>query len=129
AATLVLRASEHETAVGLLGSLPSADAKWCAQLGRANQVALDCTAHWLQARSMAEPAPEGCHVRIVLDELQPGDLLIVGNSLPIRLLDTVCTRLPAGVQVLSQRGANGIDGLVSLAVGAASAHPRGRAVL
>ncbi|MCG8456430.1 MAG: thiamine pyrophosphate-dependent enzyme, partial [Holophagales bacterium] len=51
-------------------------------------------------------------------------LLAVGNSLPIRLLDVYGTTPAPGVTVLSQRGASGIDGLVSGAAGAAVASGR-----
>ena len=47
--------------------------------------------------------------------------LVVGNSLAVRDLDWFCPALPSGVGVLSQRGASGIDGLISAAAGVASA--------
>ncbi|KKY89988.1 2-succinyl-5-enolpyruvyl-6-hydroxy-3-cyclohexene-1-carboxylate synthase [Enterobacter cloacae] len=42
--------------------------------------------------------------------------LFVGNSLVVRLID-VFSRLPAGYPVYSNRGASGIDGLISTAAG------------
>lgn len=128
-ARLVLRANEYETAARLTSALPPADPRWLTRLKQANQVAQTCIRDWLGAQSALDPPPEACHVQTLLRELLPGDLLVVGNSLPIRLLDTVCEQLPADVRVLSQRGANGIDGLVSLAVGAACSQSTGRAVL
>jgi 2-succinyl-5-enolpyruvyl-6-hydroxy-3-cyclohexene-1-carboxylate synthase len=51
-----------------------------------------------------------------------GELLVIGNSLPVRLLDGYCPGAPGrDLAVLSQRGASGIDGLVSGAAGAADA--------
>ena len=56
-------------------------------------------------------------------------LLMVGNSLPIRALDSWVPVLPEGVTVLSQRGASGIDGLISGGLGAALATGRPTAVV
>lgn len=52
-----------------------------------------------------------------LPELLPENgQLFLGNSLIVRLIDAL-TRLPAGYPVFSNRGASGIDGLVSTAAG------------
>ncbi len=53
--------------------------------------------------------------------LPQGSLLALGNSLPIRDFGSFVARTHAQVAVLSQRGANGIDGLISGAAGAAEA--------
>ena len=59
-------------------------------------------------------------VRSVLDHLPDPCLLMLGNSLPIREVDAYVPSGQRRVRVLSQRGANGIDGLISGAAGAAS---------
>lgn len=67
---------------------------------------------------------EGAAVRAVVDSLPGGAVLALGNSLPIREVDLF---VPAGERALTvwfQRGANGIDGLISGAAGAAAATAR-----
>jgi 2-succinyl-5-enolpyruvyl-6-hydroxy-3-cyclohexene-1-carboxylate synthase len=66
---------------------------------------------------LLEPAA----VRAVLQNLPDGALLAVGNSLVIREVDWVGRRGIAETTVWVQRGANGIDGLIAGASGAAHA--------
>jgi len=66
--------------------------------------------------SLSEPRA----VRSVLEELPDPCTLVLGNSLPIREVDAYVPCSARRVRVLSQRGANGIDGLISGAAGAAS---------
>ncbi|WP_010678522.1 2-succinyl-5-enolpyruvyl-6-hydroxy-3-cyclohexene-1-carboxylic-acid synthase [Bacillus timonensis] len=56
-----------------------------------------------------------------LQEILPvGSSLFVGNSMPIRDLDTFFMNNEKSIHVLGNRGANGIDGLVSTAMGISS---------
>jgi 2-succinyl-5-enolpyruvyl-6-hydroxy-3-cyclohexene-1-carboxylate synthase len=79
---------------------------------------------WLAVeRELARPSTllsEACAVRAVLDHLPASCQLVLGNSLPIREVDAYVPSAPRALRVLSQRGANGIDGLISGAAGAAS---------
>lgn len=53
-------------------------------------------------------------------QLSDGDLVVLGNSLPIRVAETFL-EARSHYRCLSQRGANGIDGLIAGALGAATA--------
>ena len=87
---------------------------------------------WLEAnhqawravdRELARPSAllsEARAVRSVLENLPDPCQLVLGNSLPIREVDAYVPGTVRQLRVLSQRGANGIDGLISGAAGAAS---------
>jgi len=89
-------------------------------------------AHWADANRAAwqavdrelgrssEHLSEAVAVRTVLDQLPDPCTLMLGNSLPIREVDAYVPCSARRIRVLSQRGANGIDGLISGAAGAAS---------
>lgn len=49
-----------------------------------------------------------------------GSILVIGNSTPVRDLDAFCPASAKALQVIHQRGASGIDGLLSGAAGARS---------
>jgi 2-succinyl-5-enolpyruvyl-6-hydroxy-3-cyclohexene-1-carboxylate synthase len=85
------------------------------------------TAHQLCARRVSEALAErttelseGAVVQAVVESLPDDSVLALGNSLPIRDVDAYVTR-GRRFRVVSQRGANGIDGLVSGALGSALA--------
>jgi len=77
-----------------------------------------CTA--LVTAAASEPRTEAEAVKRAIAALPDGATLVLGNSLPIRDVDAYVTRA-AALRVISQRGANGIDGLISGAIGSAVA--------
>lgn len=128
-ATAIVHGPLDETIRAVTRSLaqcgePSGDAvadrdAWRAELADLNE----------RARAVVDTAlegafSEGAAVRAVVDHLPPGDVLAVGNSLPIREVDTFVPAGPRDLTVWFQRGANGIDGLISGAAGAAAASGR-----
>jgi 2-succinyl-5-enolpyruvyl-6-hydroxy-3-cyclohexene-1-carboxylate synthase len=88
-------------------------ARWQA-LNRAAWAAVETTL------AASDGLHEGAAVRAAVDALPPGSLLVLGNSLPVREVDQYVPAAPRGISVACQRGANGIDGVVSGAAGAAS---------
>jgi 2-succinyl-5-enolpyruvyl-6-hydroxy-3-cyclohexene-1-carboxylate synthase len=95
------------------------------------------TSEWLDAWLMADaaaqrrveqalqahPTPTGLHAAAALwAAAGPDDLLFVASSRSIRDLDAVAAVRPDAPRVIANRGVNGIDGLVSTAIGAALAH-------
>lgn len=92
------------------------------------------TERWVQAEARAwsavevaiasDPAGELGFAAAAVEALPEGALLVLGNSLPIRDVELAARPGGPAVGVLCQRGANGIDGLVSGAAGAASASGR-----
>ena len=105
------------------GPIPRSD--WQAQVARWESEAWASADSLIDANHLDEA---GC-ARALLQALPDGALLGVGNSLPIRMLDTWCRGKMADVAVWSQRGANGIDGVVSGMAGAARAWKQPAALL
>jgi 2-succinyl-5-enolpyruvyl-6-hydroxy-3-cyclohexene-1-carboxylate synthase len=119
AATFV-HADAAETASALAGRMPGVPTPgdWTRDWLAADVTAEDALAGWLAG--LTEPF-EGAPFRALADLLPAGSILWAGNSMPVRDMDAwLPSRAPA-LRVLSNRGANGIDGVVSTALGSAAA--------
>jgi 2-succinyl-5-enolpyruvyl-6-hydroxy-3-cyclohexene-1-carboxylate synthase len=114
-------------------SLPVDVASACRQLAAAGPVAAPepWRAEWVAAERLAREAIDGVlgrHAEAtepaaavdLLAALPAGASLVVSSSMPVRDLEWFAPPRP-GVRVLANRGANGIDGVVSTAVGVALA--------
>ncbi|MEM7677241.1 MAG: 2-succinyl-5-enolpyruvyl-6-hydroxy-3-cyclohexene-1-carboxylic-acid synthase [Myxococcota bacterium] len=75
---------------------------------------------WSAVQRASAGDSEGQLTRAVRASAPEGSVLMLGNSLTVRHFDTFCPSGGSPLTVLSQRGANGIDGLIAGAVGAAS---------
>jgi 2-succinyl-5-enolpyruvyl-6-hydroxy-3-cyclohexene-1-carboxylate synthase len=75
-------------------------------------------------RALTGQFSEGAAVRAIVEAVPDHGVLALGNSLPIREAEAFAPAAARGLTVWAQRGANGIDGLVSGAAGAAAASAR-----
>ena len=66
--------------------------------------------------------------RTCLETLKSNDQFIIGNSMPIRDVDMFCQSTITSINTYSNRGASGIDGIVSTALGI-SMHSNNNALL
>lgn len=105
----------------LAGSARAAEPKWSEAWRRADDAARSA----LDAVSRAEEGLFEGRVFTELRDLLPVDAtLVAGNSMPVRDLDNFFGRREAPLEIVANRGANGIDGVVSSACGgAASGRP------
>jgi 2-succinyl-5-enolpyruvyl-6-hydroxy-3-cyclohexene-1-carboxylate synthase len=106
------------------GSLSPADPDWLAQWRSADERAAEAIHGVLAENGLSEPL-----VAAELGVLLPEDaMLFVASSMPVRDIETFWPAREDPPRVLCNRGANGIDGIVSSAFGAAAAD-RGPVVL
>jgi 2-succinyl-5-enolpyruvyl-6-hydroxy-3-cyclohexene-1-carboxylate synthase len=117
----VIAADPEETATALAEALEgSADPlpSWREELTSAEHEAREVLS---RHRTRCESIEEGALFPPLLEALPEGGVLYVGNSMPIRDLDAFVPSFPRRVRILANRGANGIDGVVSSALGASAA--------
>jgi 2-succinyl-5-enolpyruvyl-6-hydroxy-3-cyclohexene-1-carboxylate synthase len=106
------------TLAEMLSDTPLADADWAARWRRVNAHTREILAAELESDDeMSEP-------RLFAElaaALPAGATLWVSSSMPVRDLDSFAARRDERIRVLANRGGNGIDGVVSSALGAAAA--------
>lgn len=87
---------------------------------------------WLEAFQLADEAAgvalatsepealEALSVRAAMGAMPRGGAVFLSNSMPIRFADSLCDVAAPNLRVLVNRGANGIDGITSTALGIAA---------
>jgi 2-succinyl-5-enolpyruvyl-6-hydroxy-3-cyclohexene-1-carboxylate synthase len=91
------------------------DPEWTSRWSAMNQIVKD------QWTNLSATLTEGHVVTVSSKVMENEHILFVGNSMPIRDVDTFFIGTQKDIRIMGNRGANGIDGIVSTAVGA-SAH-------
>jgi 2-succinyl-5-enolpyruvyl-6-hydroxy-3-cyclohexene-1-carboxylate synthase len=93
-------------------SATSASSEWLTAFRSANERAWSSVDNVL-ARDAGTPWSEGVIVQTVVAALPRASHLILGNSLPVRMIDLYCRHQLASLAVASQRGVSGIDGYLA----------------
>lgn len=112
-ATDLLRADPSQTATAIAEQTDRSRTEW-----------LD---RWIAAENAVEsvssepPYFEGAILKTVVAAAPTNATLFVSNSMPVRDVDRFGAPRPEPLQVLGNRGASGIDGITSTALGAGSA--------
>lgn len=112
---------EIADACSRLCSLVAADPSWRAD----DEARRAWRGQWAEAESVARGAiapllaGEPAVASAVLEAIPQGSVLVVSSSMPVRDLEWYGPHRE-GVRVVANRGANGIDGVVSTAVGVAA---------
>jgi len=118
------------------GAAPTCDALAAAVEMRSPVVDAEWLSSWRAADALVPPAlagaPDGCEPRAytaAAGALPPDALVWLASSMPIRDVESFWPAGPESVRFLSNRGANGIDGTIASAAGAARATGRPALVL
>ncbi|WP_096270994.1 2-succinyl-5-enolpyruvyl-6-hydroxy-3-cyclohexene-1-carboxylic-acid synthase [Paucisalibacillus globulus] len=91
------------------------ESEWLALWKKLNAIA---KTHLVKASD--EILTEGETVKQLMEVIPNNSSLYVGNSMAIRDVDTFLLTGPKNLRLLANRGANGIDGMVSSGIGAAA---------
>ncbi|MFT4040256.1 MAG: 2-succinyl-5-enolpyruvyl-6-hydroxy-3-cyclohexene-1-carboxylic-acid synthase, partial [Thermomicrobiales bacterium] len=110
-------ATLDETADSLFAGGPVDNASWIAAWQRAE----DTTRNAIADQLVTSTVLSEIRVAAELPALLPrGSTLVAGNSMPVRDLDTYARGGDLGIRAAGTRGASGIDGVTSTALGAAA---------
>ncbi|MEX2528172.1 MAG: 2-succinyl-5-enolpyruvyl-6-hydroxy-3-cyclohexene-1-carboxylic-acid synthase [Gemmatimonadota bacterium] len=90
----------------------------------AAETAVARTVAAVEAENRHEVRHEGAVLAAVARATPPEELLFVSNSMPVRDLDGLVLPRREGLMVLGNRGASGIDGILSTALGAGAGAAR-----
>lgn len=116
-ATQMIKADAAAFCLGLAknisGNSRPASQTWCRKWQEVNQQTAETVSRFVEESEWFE----GHVVEILLKHMDNPSSLFVGNSMPIRDVDTFLLKGEHTIEVYANRGANGIDGVVSTALG------------
>ena len=120
-ATDIFQANPNQFATDLIATAqPKSDSDWCDTWLRVNGATRKIIGKEL---SNIEEIFEGRIFPELATLLPPAATLFAGNSMPVRDLDTFFPSTQHKVRFLANRGASGIDGVVSTALGVSTVTP------
>jgi 2-succinyl-5-enolpyruvyl-6-hydroxy-3-cyclohexene-1-carboxylate synthase len=120
-AATIVRADPRSVAAALAGRLDAGAGEWAQgwiEAGRRAAGAVEA-----ELATLDEPTEPGAHAALAR-LYRDGDLVYTASSMPIRDQEGFVPAGPRRVRFLCNRGANGIDGLISSGIGAAAASRR-----
>jgi len=118
AVATILPADPRRSLDALAKRMRRRDRAWLEAWTRADRAAAGAIAATLEPAGLSEP-----RVAAELGLLPEDATVLVASSMPVRDVETFFQARARPPRVLSNRGANGIDGLVSTAFGVAAASP------
>ena len=116
----VLNARDRRSGAGRLRPAPARGSRWLDGWLTADHAADRALRGWLGDRTTAGEAFEGAPFAVLADLLPDGAILWASSSMPVRDMDAWLPAGPRALRPLANRGANGIDGVFSSALGAAA---------
>jgi 2-succinyl-5-enolpyruvyl-6-hydroxy-3-cyclohexene-1-carboxylate synthase len=120
-AETIVRAESRSLAQGLTSRLPDGRGGWQSawlEAGRSAAAAIEA-----ELAALEESTEPGAHAALA-QIYEDGDLVYTASSMPIRDQEAFVPSSATAVRFLCNRGANGIDGLISSGIGAAAAAGR-----
>lgn len=116
--TMMVDCNEADFCSSLLSYLPKQQRKsnWLSTWNELNHLTTETITAFLHS---IDHLDEGKVVFELAKMLPENSTIFAGNSMPIRDIDTFFHRTTKNIQLMANRGANGIDGVVSSAIGAA----------
>ncbi len=116
-----LAGDDRRTAGSRLRPSPARRSAWLDRWLAADRAADRALRGWLAGLTGSGEAFEGAPFAILGDLLPDGGILWASSSMPVRDMDAWLPAGPRAIRPLANRGANGIDGVLSSALGAAAA--------
>ncbi|KOS64351.1 2-succinyl-5-enolpyruvyl-6-hydroxy-3-cyclohexene-1-carboxylic-acid synthase [Lysinibacillus agricola] len=110
--THFIHASIGEWLTQLEISETALEAEYLAEWQDANDIALEYIEHYSKGA-----IDEGAMVSRLLKIIPNGSDIFVSSSMPVRDIDTFLMASPKDIRIVANRGTNGIDGVVSTAMG------------